>query len=486
MAPITSASSISSFLSSKPSKSSYSVSKAEGLAPLYTSDDADALSDEYIVILNQDATDAQLDDHRNLLFRAIEKSGADFDLSGGQSTLKHVYDMKKVKGYAGRFSPSVLNEIRSSPLVQHVERDSVVYASDLQRNAPWGLSRISHRGSLTFRTFNKYAYDPKAGTGVDVFVIDTGINVKHRDFEGRATWGATIPDGDEDLDGNGHGTHCAGTIAGGRYGVAKKANVVAVKVLRSNGSGSMSDVIRGVEWATEAHQIAEEADAREYARSSRKERRKGSVANMSLGGGYSRTLNMAVDAAVDEGVHFAVAAGNDNRDACDYSPASAKLAVTVGATTIDDERAWFSNYGSCVDVFAPGKDITSTWIGSDRATNTISGTSMASPHVAGLLAYMLSLEETDDQGRVTVTPKELKEKLLSASTKDALEKIPKKTPNLLIYSNPPSSNLKGMSPRPSFLPGKSSSHLTTSQVLEHVHEVAQEVRQVLDDLYRAF
>jgi cerevisin len=173
--------------------------------------------------------------------------------------------------------------------VAYIERDTVVYASELERNAPWGLARISHREPLNLRTFSKYNYDVDSGEGVKVYVIDTGINVKHVDFEGRAEWGATIPDGDPDEDGNGHGSHCAGTIAGKRYGVAKKAKPVAVKVLRSNGSGSMSDVVKGVEWATEQHQIDKDAALKAN------KKYKGAVANMSLGGGKSKALDTAVD-----------------------------------------------------------------------------------------------------------------------------------------------------------------------------------------------
>jgi cerevisin len=249
--------------------------------------------------------------------------------------------------------------------------------------------------------------------------VDTGINIHHHDFGGRAEWGATIPDGDEDVDGNGHGTHCAGTIAGAKYGVAKKAKVVAVKVLRSNGSGSMSDVIKGIEFVALQHQ--------EQVNKSGKAK---SVANMSLGGGRSRALDRVVDAAVEAGVVFAVAAGNDGSDACNYSPAASKLAITVGASTVDDTNAWFSNNGKCVDVFAPGKDITSTWIGSDSATNTISGTSMASPHIAGLSALVLGEDSSD------MTPKQVKDYILGHATKDALKFffVPRSTPNLLAYS----------------------------------------------------
>jgi cerevisin len=195
---------------------------------------------------------------------------------------------------------------------------------------------------------------------------------------------------DVDEDKNGHGTHCAGTIASRKYGVAKSANVIAVKVLGSNGSGSMSDVLAGVMYAAESAAKKAIAAAAEL-KATGKTKHKGSVANMSLGGGKSRALDDAVNGAVDTGLHFSVAAGNDNRDACDYSPAAAGKAVTVGASTLGDERAYFSNFGPCVDVFAPGLNILSTWIGSNQAQNTISGTSMAAPHTAGLLAYLLSI-----------------------------------------------------------------------------------------------
>ena len=164
----------------------------------------------------------------------------------------------------------------------------------LEKNAPWGLARISHRDGLTFGTFNKYLYTEDGGEGVDAYVIDTGTNIDHVDFEGRAHWGKTIPVGDPDEDGNGHGTHCSGTIAGKKFGVAKKANVYAVKVLKSNGSGTMSDVVKGVEWAAISH-----TDKVAAAKKGKSKKFKGSVANMSLGGGKSTTLDLAVNAAVD-------------------------------------------------------------------------------------------------------------------------------------------------------------------------------------------
>lgn len=303
-------------------------------------------------------------------------------------------------------------------------------ASDgsVEKNAPWGLARISHRDSLTLGTFSKYLYSSNGGEGVNVYVIDTGTHVEHMDFEGRAHWGKTIPADDVDIDGNGHGTHCSGTIAGKKYGVAKKANVYAVKVLNSNGSGTMSDVVKGVEWAVNHHN-----DQVLAAKSGKgKKGFKGSAANMSLGGGLSTALNLAVNAAVEAGIHFAVAAGNDNADSCKYSPAGAEKAVTVGASTLADERAYFSNYGKCNDIFAPGLNILSTWIGSKYATNTISGTSMASPHIAGLLAYFLSLQPAQDSAYAVteLSPKQLKTILLQIATSDTLTDVPKNTKNV--------------------------------------------------------
>ncbi|KAJ2582631.1 proteinase B, partial [Coemansia sp. RSA 1836] len=336
--------------------------------------------------------------------------------------INHIYK-DAIVGYSGQFEPEILERIRHSSDVAYVEKDSVVYASETQNSAPWGLARISHRQQLGFGTFNKYIHDPKAGEGITVYVVDTGVNIDHVDFEGRARWGKTVPINDIDEDKNGHGTHVAGTIAGKRYGVAKSAHVVAVKVLGSNGSGSMSDVVKGVEFTITEHR-KEAATAKREGKPHR-----GSVANMSLGGGLSRALNLAVDAAVRAGVHYAVAAGNDNRDACNYSPASAPNAITVGATTITDERAWFSNFGKCVDVFAPGKDILSTWIGSKYQTNTISGTSMASPHVAGLAAYLLSKEADKLSGE------ELKTKMIELATLDVIENVGEESPNVLIYND---------------------------------------------------
>ena len=335
-----------------------------------------------------------------------------------------------LNGYIGYFTDEVVDFIRMNQWVEFIEKDSLVFASefDTQNGAPWGLSRISHRERLNLGSFNKYLYDDDAGKGVTSYVIDTGINVNHKDFNGRAVWGKTVPQNDEDADGNGHGTHCAGTIASEHYGVAKNAEVVAIKVLRSNGSGTMSDVVKGVEFAAQSHQEASKKNKKGF---------KGSTANMSLGGGKSPALDLAVNAAVKAGIHFAVAAGNENQDACNTSPAAAENAITVGASTLSDDRAYFSNWGKCVDIFAPGLNVLSTYIGSETATATLSGTSMASPHVAGLLTYFLSLQPDSDSEFFQasgITPAQLKKKLIAYSTKDVLYELPEDTPNYLIYN----------------------------------------------------
>ncbi|KAG7737032.1 hypothetical protein KL923_004170 [Ogataea haglerorum] len=399
------------------------------------------IPNSYIVVFKSGVSSESIDFHMSWLqdvhSQTINQLGLSPEEASAQGFKSDILDLTHVfkisdffSGYIGVFPEAVVNLIRRHPDVAFVEMDSMVFANEAetQTGAPWGLSRISHREALSLGNFNQYLYDDVAGDGVTAYVIDTGINVNHKDFGGRAKWGKTIPTGDDDIDGNGHGTHCAGTIGSEHYGVSKNANLVAVKVLRSNGSGSMSDVVKGVEFAANAH-IAEAKQ--------KKPGFKGSTANMSLGGGKSPALDMAVNAAVKAGLHFAVAAGNDNSDACNYSPAAAENAVTVGASTLSDSRAYFSNYGKCVDIFAPGLNILSTYIGSDTATATLSGTSMASPHVCGLLAYYLGLQpESDSQfASSSVSPAQLKKNIIKFGTKNALSDIPDDgTPNVLIYN----------------------------------------------------
>jgi len=418
-------------------------------APIVSSSNAKEIPDSYMVIFKKHVTERDAsahhswirdthsshEGHKQELRKRSQVPMADDTVFEG---LRHTYNIPGTDGllgYAGHFDEGVIELVRMHPDVEYIERDSEVrtmnHTPSLEKNAPWGLARISHRDALGFGDFNKYLYTEDGGEGVDAYVIDTGTNIEHVDFEGRASWGKTIPAGDEDIDGNGHGTHCSGTIAGKKFGVAKKANVYAVKVLKSNGSGTMSDVIKGVEWAANSH-----TDSMSAAKKGKKKGFKGSVANMSLGGGKSPALDLAVNAAVNAGLHFAVAAGNDNADSCNYSPAAAKNAITVGASTLADERAYFSNYGTCNDIFAPGLNVLSTWIGSKYATNIISGTSMASPHICGLLAYFLSLQPSNSSAYAvaSITPKQLKANIIGIATEGALTNVPGDTANILAWN----------------------------------------------------
>ncbi|KAF8470862.1 peptidase S8/S53 domain-containing protein [Kalaharituber pfeilii] len=352
----------------------------------------DTIPDNYIIVLKDGITQEKFEEHQHWAqskFQSRLSHRDDTSLGG----IHHGFQFGGLYGYTGSFDNATLEEIRQSEDVDIVEEDKVVVAYDLmiQSNPPsWGLGRLSDR---TGRSSNIYLFDRVAGKGVNVYVLDTGVNVRHSDFGGRAVWGANLAD-HINTDAQGHGTHVAGTIAGANFGVAKRANIIAVKVLGDNGASSTSKLIAGIEW-TLAH-------SRSNGRSPEK-----SVVNLSLGGSYSNAVNRAVRAATSQGLTFVVAAGNDGRNAAYYSPASEPSAITVGATQRGDIRASYSNYGNVVDVFAPGSQIVSTWKGSNFATHTLSGTSMASPHVAGLAAYLISVEGLSGAQQVTSRIKQL-------------------------------------------------------------------------------
>ena len=319
---------------------------------------------------------------------------------GGQ--LKHVY-RSAIKGFAVTGLPdAAVDALRRNPRIELVEPDGIMTADETQTSTPsWGIDRIDARVGRD----NSYTY-PNTASNVRAYIIDTGINPAINDLFGRIDPGMDYVDGGTPDDCNGHGTHVAGTVAGTAYGVAKGAKVVAVRVLNCQGSGSTSGVIAGVDWVT-------------------RNAVKPAVANMSLGGSYYAALNTAVANAVASGVTFAVAAGNSNRNACNYSPSSTPSAITVGATTSTDARASYSNYGSCVDIQAPGSSITSDWIGSATATNTISGTSMASPHVAGAAALVLGANPA-------FTPQQVRDALVNNATNGVVTGLPS-GPNKLLY-----------------------------------------------------
>ena len=323
--------------------------------------------------------------------------------------VKYVYE-HALRGYAAKVSEAKIGQLASDKRVVRIERDGVVHASATQSNAPWGLDRIDQR-SGTDGTYTTSA----TGSGVRAYIIDTGILTTHTDFGGRAVHGWDTVDNDANAtDCNGHGTHVAGTVGGKDYGVAKGVDLVAVRVLNCSGSGTWSGVIAGMDWVTNHHV-------------------KPAVANMSLGGGASDSVDEAVRRMIAAGVATAVAAGNGNaggkaQDACNYSPARVQEAMTIGATTKTDSKTSWSNYGSCVDWFAPGYQITSAWHTGDTATNTISGTSMASPHVAGVAALYL-------QNQLTATPLIVRDALYSFTTKNAVTSSSTAN-NHLLYSLP--------------------------------------------------
>ncbi len=319
-------------------------------------------------------------------------------------TVGHVYESALVGFSVEGISADAAAALADDPSVAYVEQDQVFTVSAEQTNATWGLDRVDQRNNSLDNT---YRYD-HTGAGVDVYVIDTGVLTTHNDFTGRVVDHRNFTGDGRNSDCHGHGTHVAGTIGSETWGVAKDVNIYGIKVLGCNGSGSTSGIVAGLDWIAANHSGP-------------------SVANMSLGGGASRSLDAATQRLIDAGVFTAVAAGNSDADACNASPARTPEAVTVGSTTRTDARSGFSNFGTCVDIFAPGSGITSTWISNDNSTAVLSGTSMASPHVAGVAALYLE-SDTD------ATPAEVEAAMEGAATTGAVGNPGTGSPNLLLYS----------------------------------------------------
>ena len=351
------------------------------------------LQDRYIVVFRDDVVNPS--DLTDQLVRPF----------GGTVHFRYAYALK---GFAATLPPAALEALQRNPAVSYIEPDGIVTttASGTDNTvSSWGLDRVDQR-DLPLSGSYQWTHD---GAGVTVYIIDTGIRTTHNEFGGRASVGTdVINDGQNGNDCHGHGTHVAGTVGGAEYGIARATSLVAVRVLNCAGSGSNAGVVAGVDW------VRANAD-------------KPAVANMSIGGGISSAVNQAVTSAVNAGVVVVVAAGNSNASACNYSPSSTPAALTVGATTTTDARASYSNFGTCVDLFAPGSGITSAWNTTNTTTNTISGTSMASPHVAGVAALYLS-------ANTSASPSAVESAIEGGATPNKVTNAGTGSPNLLLYS----------------------------------------------------
>ncbi|MEV0254904.1 S8 family peptidase [Streptomyces sp. NPDC050732] len=354
---------------------------------------ADAIKGSYIVTLKNGSG-----------LKAATSQGKDLIAEYGGSVQKTF--KSALNGYSAKLTETEAKRLAADPAVASVEQNQRLRATATQTNAPWGLDRIDQ---TKLPLSGSYTYPDTAGSGVTAYVIDTGVRISHSEISGRAVNGYDAVDGDSTAqDGNGHGTHVATTIAGKTYGVAKKAKIVAVRVLDNNGSGTTAGVIAGIDWVTSNHAAGAPA-----------------VANMSLGGGASTSLDNAVKNSIADGVTYAVAAGNENTNAANSSPARVPAAITVGATGSNDARASFSNYGSILDIFAPGVSIKAGWHTGDTATNTISGTSMATPHVAGAAAIYLA-------GHTSATPAQVSSALVNGATPSVVTSPGTGSPNKLL------------------------------------------------------
>ena len=352
---------------------------------------AGAIKDRYIVVLKDNAEARKPGIARKLA-----------DRFGG--TVRDEYGTA-VHGFTANLTEKAAKRLAANPTVDSVEQDRAVrMTADTQSAAPWGLDRIDQRGLPLSDT---YVYPSKAA-GVTAYILDTGVRLTHSEFGGRATSGYDFIDKDSDAsDCQGHGTHVAGTVAGATYGVAKQAKIVSVRVLGCDGSGSYSAIIAGVDWVT-------------------KNAVKPAVANMSLGGSASSSLDTAIKNSIASGVTYAVAAGNENKDACAVSPARTPEAITVGATDATDARASYSNYGSCVDIFGPGSNVLSSMKGSDTASGRMSGTSMATPHVTGVAALYLA-------NNPALTPAQVRDAMVADATVGKVTGPGSGSPNKLLY-----------------------------------------------------
>ncbi|MFI0999836.1 S8 family peptidase [Streptomyces galbus] len=364
---------------------------APALGTVLNAGSSHAVPGSYIVTLKDSAG-----------FKATARQGRAL-VSGYGGTVNRTYT-SALNGYSATLTSTGARRLAADPDVASVEQDQVVHALGTQTSAPWGLDRIDQSGLPLSGT---YTYPDSGGSGATVYVLDTGVRITHQEFGGRASYGYDFVDNDATAqDGYGHGTFVATNVAGSTYGVAKRAKIVAVRVLGNDGSGTTAGVIAGVDWITSHHA----AD---------------SVANVSLGGSASTSLDTAVNNSIASGVTYSVAAGNSGANAANYSPARVAAALTVGATTSTDARASYSNYGPTVDLFAPGSTITAGWNTSDTATYTGSGTSFAAPHVSGAAALYLTAHPGASPATVAAA-------LVNGATSGVLTGIGTGSPNKLL------------------------------------------------------
>ncbi|MGH3762904.1 S8 family peptidase [Actinophytocola sp.] len=356
---------------------------------------ADAIEGSYVVVFKDSTMSA----------RAVADQVASTAAEYG-SEVSHTY-RSALRGFAGTMSEQAARRLAADPGVAYVQQNRTVHLTTDQPNPPsWGLDRVDQR-DLPLDA--NYSYSTTA-SDVTAYVIDTGIRTTHQDFGGRATWGTNTTGDGNDTDCNGHGTHVAGTIGGTSHGLAKEVDLVAVKVLNCAGSGSFAGVTAGIDWVTQHHTSGP------------------AVANMSLGAqGSDAATENAVRNSINDGVTYGIASGNSNADACNFTPARVTEAITVNASTRTDARASFSNFGTCSDIFAPGQEITSAWNTNDTATNTISGTSMATPHVVGAAALYLAANPA-------ASPAAVQDAMKAAATPDKITNPGTGSPNLLLFT----------------------------------------------------
>ncbi|KAL0091903.1 serine protease thp 1 [Phycomyces blakesleeanus] len=366
-----------------------------------------SIPDSYLIIFKQGTKQETVLSHHDEIeeIQRIEKFLTSRDLDFG---IIHKYEIGNFSGYSGKFSSSVIRIIQTYEEVDYVEQDKYIEAASIQNRAPWGLARISHREVLNSVTFDKYMYEKNGGKYVTVYVLDTGIYDKHNDFDGRASFGVNLLNCSSEEDTNGHGTHSAGIIGGKVYGVAKRAKLVSVKILDEDGIGTLSNAIAGINWVFKNHAFGVRRSL------SRKWIYKGAVATLNFITTKSTALNQAVDEGAYKGISIVVPAGNNMGNACNYSPSSAKNCITVSASTYYDHDTRPSNFGECVDIYAPGQNILSAWNTDMNSKKVLSGTSTAASHVAGLAAYYTSMVEGQS------TPEYIKRKIIYTSTPDII------------------------------------------------------------------